>query len=133
MQHAELAFLLEGSPQDHYRRSAEAHRAILAGRWPAGACGLRHASAMARNWADEIAKLADLCDAEAESGRLHSAVATSLDQHDFPESVLESGHPLTLAAVEAGLLALAHSLGREHAVHVRRAMNGVLRAHTVGA
>lgn len=34
----------------------------------------------------------------------------------------------TLESLEAGLLALAHGLGREHAALVRRAMNGVLQA-----
>ena len=36
----------------------------------------------------------------------------------------------TLESLEAGLLTLAHSLGREHALRVRRAMNGVLMAST---
>lgn len=42
-------------------------------------------------------------------------------------ALLPVGAP-TLESLEAGLMALAHGLGREQALRVRRAMNGVLSA-----
>ena len=41
--------------------------------------------------------------------------------------------PPTLESLEAGLLTLAHGLGREHAMRVRRAMNGVKQANATPA
>ncbi len=46
-------------------------------------------------------------------------------QHDAAHDLLPVGEP-TLQSLEAGLIALAHGLGREHAMRVRRAMNGML-------
>ena len=46
-------------------------------------------------------------------------------QHNAAHELLPVGEP-TLQSLEAGLIALAHSLGREHAQRVRRAMNGAL-------
>ncbi|GKT20050.1 hypothetical protein AVHY2522_24645 [Acidovorax sp. SUPP2522] len=128
----ELDALLLASPADHQRRSALARRAAADGRWPAAACGLRHASAMAREWADKAIKLADRCDAEAESGRIASTVAPTLVEIAEPGTLLEQAGPVTIEALEAGLLALAHHLGREHAVHTRRAMANVQRSHAAG-
>ena len=50
-------------------------------------------------------------------------------QHDAAHDLLPVGEP-TLQSLEAGLIALAHSLGREHAMRVRRAMNGTLQQST---
>ena len=41
--------------------------------------------------------------------------------------LLPAGRP-TLESLEAGLMALAHGVGRYHAQRVRRAMNGVITA-----
>lgn len=45
---------------------------------------------------------------------------------DAAADLLPAGEP-TLQSLEAGLIALAHGLGREHAMRVRRAMNCVLQ------
>lgn len=132
MQPTDIAVLLEAAPLDHQRRSELAHRAIEDGRWPAAACGLRHAAAMAREWADKAAALADFCDAQAESGRAGSTVAPSLVAITEPGTLLEHTGPVTLEALEAAVMALAHSVGREHAVRARRAMANVQRAQCVG-
>ena len=128
MQPSDFAALLEAAPLDHQRRSNLAYRAIEAGRWPGAACGLRHAAAMARDWADQAALLADHCDTQAESGRVGSTVAPSLMEITKPGTLLEQTGPVTVEALEAGLMALAHRVGRDHAVHTRRAMNGVMLA-----
>ena len=46
-------------------------------------------------------------------------------QHNAAHELLPVGEP-TLQSLEAGLIALAHSFGREHAMRVHRAMNGTL-------
>ncbi len=48
---------------------------------------------------------------------------------DAATDLLRTGEP-TLQSLEAGLIALAHGLGREHAMRVRRAMNCVLLQST---
>lgn len=133
MQPSDIAALLEAAPLDHQRRSELAHRAIDDGRWPAAACGLRHAAALAKEWSDKAAALAAHCDAQAEPGRVGSTVAPTLVEITEPGTLLEQTAEPTLQSLEAGLLALAHHLGREHAVHTRRAMANVLRAQSVGA
>ncbi|MBV7428074.1 MULTISPECIES: hypothetical protein [unclassified Acidovorax] len=133
MQPSDIAALLEAAPLDHQRRSELANRAIEAERWPAAACGLRHAAAMAREWADKAAELANYCDTQAESGRVASTVAPSLVEITEPGTLLEQTCEPTLQSLEAGILSLAHFLGREHAVHTRRAMANVLRSQSVGA
>lgn len=53
-------------------------------------------------------------------------LSTSADRlHGIGTDLRPDGGP-TLQSLEAGLITLAHSLGREHAMRVRRAMNGVL-------
>lgn len=132
MQPSDIAALLEAAPLSHQRRADLARRAIAGGRWPAAACGLRQAADLARDWADKAILLADYCDAQAESGRIGSTVAPSLVEITEPGTLLEQAGPATLESLEAGLMALAHHLGREHAVHTRRAMANVLRAQSVG-
>lgn len=129
MQPSDIAALLEAAPLDHQRRSNLAYRAIDSGRWPAAACGLRHAAVMAREWADRAAELADHCDTQAESGRVGSVVAPSLVEVIEPGTLVQHVGEPTLESLEAGLMALAHYLGRDHAVHARRAMANVLRSH----
>lgn len=126
MQTTDTAALLQAAPEEHSRRCALAKSAIDSKRWPAAACGLRHAATQAQEWATQARELADLCDAEAESGRAHSVVQATLAEP--AQAFLSPAGPITLEAVEAGLMALAHRLGRDHAVHVRRAINGVLQA-----
>ena len=133
MQPSDIAELLVAAPLDHLRRSEIAHRAIEAGRWPAAACGQRHAAALAKEWSDKAAALAAHCDAQAEPGRVGSTVAPTLVEITEPGTLLDLTAEPTLQSLEAGLLALAHHLGREHAVHTRRAMANVLRAQSVGA
>ncbi|WP_157019827.1 hypothetical protein [Acidovorax temperans] len=125
MQTTDTAALLQAAPEEHSRRCALAKSAIDSKRWPAAACGLRHAAVQAQEWATQARALADLCDAEAESGRAHSAVPATLAEP--AQALLSPAGPITLEALEAGLMALAHRLGRDHAVHVRRAINGVLQ------
>lgn len=127
MQPTETAALLEAAPEAHSRRCALAKNAIEAKRWPAAACNLRTAATLVQEWADRARALADWCDAQAESGRAHSTVADTLAA-DAQATMLEPAGRPTLEALEAGLMALAHGMGREHAVRVRRAMCGVLAA-----
>lgn len=128
----EFAALLQAAPESHSRRCALALNAAESRRWPAAACGLRHAAVMAREWADQVVLLADHCDTQAESGRIASTVAPTLVEITEPGTLLEQAGPVTIEALEAGLLALAHHLGREHAVHTRRAMANVQRSHAAG-
>ena len=133
MQTTDTAALLQAAPEEHSRRCALAKSAIDSQRWPAAACGLRHAAAQAQDWAAQARSLADWCDTQGESGRAHSVVpATLADPSLFP-ALMQPAGPITLEAIEAGLMALAHHLGRDHAVHTRRAINGVLLAALNGA
>ncbi|MEJ5028798.1 hypothetical protein [Comamonas sp. MYb69] len=125
----ELAVLLETAPEQHSRRCALALNAIHSGRWPAAGCGLRAAAVMVQAWADQARSLADWCDTQVESGRVHSTLDTTL-KTDASDLALELVSQPTAEALEAGLMALAHFLGREHAMRVRRAMNGTLLAAT---
>lgn len=131
MQSTETAALLEAAPEQHSRRCALTKSAIDANRWPAAACNLRTAASLAQEWADRARKLADWCDAQAESGRLHSTVSTTLGPEAQAVALEPAGQP-TLEALEAGLMALAHGVGRDHAMRARRAMNGVLTAQQQG-
>lgn len=118
--------LLQAAPEEHSRRCALAKSALDSQRWPAAACGLRHAAVQAQDWAAQARTLADWCDCQAESGRAHSVVHATLTEP--APTLLAPAGPITAEALEAGLLALAHHLGRDHAIHVRRAINGVLLA-----
>lgn len=122
----DTAVLLQAAPEEHSRRCALVQSALDSQRWPAAACGLRHAAAQAQDWAIQARRLADWCDGMAESGRAHSVVPATLAEP--PPILLAPAGPVTLEALEAGLMALAHHLGRDHAVHARRAINGVLLA-----
>lgn len=124
MQTTDLPALLGAEPGQHTRRCALALSAIESSRWPAAACGLRSAAGLVEEWAQQARQLADWCDAQAESGRAYSAVPVPMPE-SCQAALLPVGGP-TLESLEAGLMALAHSLGREHALRARRAMNGVL-------
>ena len=127
MQTTDTAVLLQAAPEEHSRRCALAKSALDSQRWPAAACGLRHAAAQAQEWAAQARSLADWCDAQAESGRAHSGVpAPHLTDPAMAATLVAPSGPVTLEALEAGLTALAHHLGRDHAVHTRRAITGVL-------
>lgn len=123
----EIAAILKAAPQQHSQQCTLAADAIQGRRWPSAAALLRTQATMAQEWADQARVLATWCEAEGESGRVHSAVPTELDCHAPADLLGPAGAP-TLESLEAGLLALAHGLGREHAARVRRAMNGVLQA-----
>lgn len=127
MQTTDLPALLRAEPGQHGRRCALALNAIESSRWPAAACGLRSAASLAEEWAQQARQLADWCDAQAESGRAYSAVPVPMPEGSQAAAPLPVGGP-TVDSLEAGLMALAHGLGREHALRVRRAMNGVLSA-----
>ena len=127
MHTTELAVLLETAPEQHSRRCALALNAIHTGRWPAAACGLRAAATLAQEWAEQARSLADWCDTKAESGRAYSTVDATLKTDASVLALEPAGQP-TIESIEAGLMALAHSLGRDHAVRVRRAMNGIILA-----
>lgn len=128
MQATDIAALLQAAPEEHSRRCALAKSALDSQRWPAAACGLRHAAAQAQDWATHARALADWCDTQAEPGRAHSVVGATLTDPSRDPVLLAPDGPITLEALEAGLMALAHHLGRDHAVHVRRAINGVVLA-----
>lgn len=119
----DLAVLLEAAPEQHARRCALIKSAIDSQRWPAAACNLRVAASLAQEWVDSARALADWCDAQAGSGRLIS-VASYLETQ---AAVLEPQRPQTLESIEAGLIALARGLGREHAARTCRAMDGALQ------
>lgn len=123
MRRFEPAAILEVAPKQHARRCTLARSAIDSQRWPAAACNLRVAASVAQEWAGSARALADWCDAQAESGRVISAASNLEDQ----AKVLEPQKQQTLESIEAGLIALAHGLGREHAARTRRAMNGALQ------
>ena len=124
----DIAALLQAAPEEHSRRCALAKNALDLQRWPAAACGLRHAAALAQDLASRARAMADWCDAQAEPGRAHSVVGATLTDASREPALLAPDGPITLEALEAGLMALAHHLGRDHAVHVRRAINGVVLA-----
>ncbi|WP_311221364.1 MULTISPECIES: hypothetical protein [unclassified Acidovorax] len=128
----DLAALLQAAPESQSRRCALALNAIESSRWPAAACGLRTAATTAEEWAQHTRALADWCDAQAESGRVHSTAPIPPDFESQAAALLRAGQP-TPESLEAGLMALAHGLGREHALRVRRAMNGVVVAQQQSA
>lgn len=132
MQTTEVAAVLEAAPTDHARRCALTKSAIDTQRWPAAACNLRASASLAQEWADRARALANWCDAQAECGRIHSTVPADSGTAGL-FSPFDLAGQATLEAVEAGLMALAHGLSREHAVRVRRAMSGVLQAKIHGA
>ena len=125
MQSADIAALLQAAPEDHLKRCDLDKSAVDAQRWPQAACGLRHAAAVARTWAEQACALAAECEAAGESGRLCSSVPPTLVENTFPAG------PLTVEALEAGLLVVAHHLGRNCALEVRRAMHGVIAAAAI--
>lgn len=126
MKSAEITALLQAAPEEHSRRSALVKSAIGAQRWPAAACGLRHAATQAQDWATLARILADQCDAQTTSGLARSAgPATLTDPHLFSALMAPEG-PMTVAALEAGLMALANGLGREQAARVRHAISDAI-------
>jgi len=127
MSNPNRAALLGAAPEAHRRQCLLAIDAIEGRRWPSAAALLRAEATAASEWADQARVLATWCEAEGESGRVHSTVLTALECHAPADLLGPAGAP-TLESLEAGLLALAHGLGREHAARVRRAMNGVLQA-----
>ncbi len=132
MNYLQTAALLDRAPEAHSRICALAKNAIEVKRWPAAACNLRTAATLAQEWADRARTLADWCDTQFESGRAHSTVADTLAA-DAQATMLEPAGRPTLEALEAGLMALAHGMGRDHAVRARRAMNGILALATADA
>lgn len=126
MQTTDTATLLEVAPQKHSRRCALALGHINAGRWAAAASGLRGAAAVAQGSASQMLRLAAFCDErllrDCASDAASASPATSPEPAVDPAPTLES--------IEAGLMALAHTLGLDQALRVRRAMNGVLSAQS---
>lgn len=78
MQTTDPAVLLQTAPEQHSRRCGLAKNAIDSRRWPVAACGLRHAAAMAQNWAVQARQLADWCDAQQKGNAGHSLEAHPL-------------------------------------------------------
>lgn len=128
MQTTDTAALLQTAPEEHSRRCALAKSALDSERWPAAACGLRHAAARAEEWAERARQLAHWCDTQGHHPQRLQAVADHpLLTANRPEPApAPLSAPLTVEALEAGLMALAHHLGRDHANQVRRAIAGVL-------
>lgn len=54
----DTAVLLQAAPEEHSRRCALALSALDSQRWPAAACGLRHAAAQAQDWSIQARRLA---------------------------------------------------------------------------
>lgn len=126
------ATVLGSAPEQHSRRCALAKSAIESKRWPAAACTLRTAATLAQEWADHARSLANWCDTMAKNGCAHFAAADVLPAEP-QTTALEPAYNPSLEALEAGLMALAHGLGRVHAARARRAMNGVLAAASTSA
>jgi len=124
MKPPEIAALLGSAPESHSRRCALAKNAIETRRWPAAAGGLRIAASLAQEWATKVRTLADWCATQSPSTRADQDALDALELQDLltPEEALSPD------VLEAGLMALAHSMGREHAIRTRRAMNEVLAA-----
>ncbi|QIL81004.1 hypothetical protein G7047_14695 [Diaphorobacter sp. HDW4A] len=63
----------------------------------------------------------------------HRPLGSNIDHlQGISADLLPAGRP-TLESLEAGLMTLAHSLGREHAQRVRRCMNGIITAAQASA
>lgn len=128
MQLADFTAHLRAAPEEHQRRSALTASAIEGGRWGAAACYSRQAAAAAHEWANVAFQLATFCDAQAEVAHFGTSVPPSLEELAESGTLVQKCGAPTLESLEAGLLALAHHLGRDHAVHTRRAMVNVLLA-----
>lgn len=121
MQSTDHITLLEAAPEQHGRRCAFVKSAIDTKRWPAATSGLRLAASLANDWARQANEWADWCEAQGATGQ---APATE------DNGIAAPAGTASLEALEAGVMALAHSLGRNHAACARRAMNGVITAQT---
>lgn len=78
MDQLHLTSVLQSAPEAHQQRCLLAKNAIDTKRWPVAACGLRHAAAMAQNWAIQARQLADWCDAQEKGNAGHSLEAHPL-------------------------------------------------------
>jgi uncharacterized protein (DUF885 family) len=130
MQPSDLTALLEAVPEQHSRRCAQAQNAIDSQRWFAAAFHLRTAATSAQEWADRAATLAEWCDAQAANSAAGSSIGHLAPDAEPPTLAMprDTATPPTTEAIEAGLMALAHAMGPDHATRVHRAMNEVLAA-----
>lgn len=80
--------------------------------------GLRHTASIAQDLATQARQLADWCDAQAENLQPNALAPSS------PANLLTLNGTATVEALEAGLMALANGLGRDHATRVLQAING---------
>ena len=121
MRHTDTASFLQAAPEDHSRRSILIKNHLSAQRWPAAACGLRHAAIRAQDWAAQARLLAEWCDAQAATVQSTAAAP-----------VVAVAGPVTLKSLEAGLMALASGLGPEHSARVLDAISSTFAATHAG-
>lgn len=122
MQPPEILNLLESLPEQQRRRCAQAINAIQRGHLPAGACSLHVVAPLDQEWAAQATQLAAWCEEQRITGASNSETATALTRRPVAPLAQHPGKP-TLESLEAGLTALAHFFGPEHATALRKAMS----------
>lgn len=122
MQPPEILNLLESLPEQQRRRCAQAINAIQREHWPAAACSLRVAAQIGQEWAAQANQLAAWCEEQRTASSADSASHTALARSPATQHIQHPGKP-TLESLEAGLTALAHFFGPDHATAVRKAMS----------
>lgn len=134
MQLPDIAALLEAVPEQHSHRCAKAKNAIDSQRWFAAAFHLRTAATSAQEWADRANALAEWCDAQAANSAAGSSIGHPAPEAELPTLAMprDTATPLTTEAIEAGLMALAHALGHNHATRVHHTMTDVMRSQSKG-
>lgn len=113
---------LESPPEQQRRRCAQAINSIQREHWPAAACSLRVAAQIGQEWAAQANQLAAWCEEQRTASSADSASPTALARSPTTQHIQHPGKP-TLEFLEAGLTALAHFFGPEHATAVRKAMS----------
>lgn len=135
MHNTKLAAILEAAPEQHSRRCTQAKNAIDNQRWFAAAFHLRTAATSAQEWADHATTLAEWCDAQAANSAAGSSIGHPAPGAEPPTLAMprDTATQPTTEAIEAGLMALAHALGHDHATRVRRTMTDVMRSQSTGS
>lgn len=118
MNSSAIADMLLSAPAILPKRCATVQSAIDDRDWQGAASALRALSANVVDWATKLNELSEICTTEAKTGRLISVVPRV--QATCPTA------PVSLEAIEAGLLVVANSVSRDCALRARRAMDGVM-------
>lgn len=132
MQPPEILNLLESLPEQQRRRCAQAINAIQREHWPAAACSLRVAAQIGQEWAAQASQLAAWCEEQRTANSADRASPTALARSPTTQHLQHPGKP-TLESLEAGLTALAHFFGPEHATAVRKAMSRAAAGERTGS